>query len=174
MRKKSVILTKVNLQIANEYGLQYLLTPKYENGIEALKKLTGDIEAELSQSRNLAFHCKLFAICSEFINNDFFIELIDHFIDIREAFNIQLTLSNTALQTIRAKYKDDVYSFIYVCKYLFLPFEEVMLPSGEVVCIVASINFKEMDNIEFKRFYDNVIDLIAFTINRPRHEIEGV
>ena len=173
MKKKSVILTKINLQIANEYKLNYLLTPKYENGIETLKKINGDMEADLFQYRSLPFHCKLFAICNQFINQDLFIALVDRFTEIQEAFNIQLMLSSDAVQKIRAKNKDDVYSFIYICKYLFLPFEEITLPNGRIVNIVSSINFKSMDNIEFGKFYESVIELLEFLLNIPRYQIEN-
>ena len=142
------------------------LFPMYQKDIEKFNKIKqGELlEVETFKNRNILHHRKLFGICNEFVNNDFFIQMLDKWDKIQQAFDFQLTLSNEAVQEIRFKYKSDSYAYIYICKWLFLPLEEIILPDGKILNTVSSINFRELGQDEFEIFYNKCIELLAFII----------
>ena len=163
--KRTMIMYK-KLYESNNNIKPCCLMPAYQKDFEKLSKLKeGELfEVETFTNRNLNHHRKLFGICNEFCNNDFFIQMLDKWEQIQSAFDISLILDNTAIQELRFKHKSDSYTFIYICKFLFLPLEEIILPDGKVLNIVSSINFRDMDQLAFEEFYSKAIELLAFII----------
>lgn len=171
--KRSIIFRNIPTSVAMQNGIEKVAIPIYEKGQEIFNKIKGDYEVKINQYRNLKFHNKLFGIIENIICNEFFEKLIDRWSYIQIAFNIQLLITEIAIQSIRITFNDDVYSLIYICKYLFLPMEKKILPNGKIIYDVSSISFKEMDNVVFEEFYNKSLDLIAFILDLNKNQLEN-
>jgi len=138
------------------------IIPTTNIGIEILSKINGEFLISIKQYRNLKFHKKLMGICRKFVNDDFFILLADKWNDVMTVFNLQLNLTPEIIQRTRLLYNDDVYSFIYFCKAVFLEWERDPIRNE---LKVNSIAFEVMDNLIFQEFYKKVIDLLEFLLD---------
>lgn len=170
--KASVILVKASSKFALENGINNVLIPKYEKSKDIVNKLSGDIKATLSQPRNLEHHEKLFAIAKKCGKNNIFYAILERWQLAKQVFDLQLEINELAIQGIRARFKQDSYSLIYICKYLFLPFEEELQPDGKRAYKISSIAFSEMDEIKFSEFYNRCLDFWAFILDINRSVLE--
>jgi hypothetical protein len=164
-------MNKMTSENAYKKGIKYILAPAYNKDIDKIEKINGEIECKLYQYRNLQFHRKLFKICNDLCTEEFFILMLDNWNEIQKAFQIQLVLDKRSIQALRLKFKDDGYTFIYICKWLFLPLESHILPNGNRVSIVASISFREMDNLEFTDFFNQTIELLCFILDITKDQL---
>lgn len=164
MKKTSVILFKTTSKYAYENGIPFVLCPKFEKTKEIIGKLSGDIKAVVSQPRNLLHHHKLFAIANHCCNNNIFDKFMNRWEMAKETFNILLDINIIAIHRIRIKYKSDSYALIYIMKYLFLPMEEEVKPSGEISYKISSISFSEMDQLTFSNFYEKCLKFWAYLL----------
>jgi hypothetical protein len=172
MKKTSLILIKTSSKYAYDNGINNVLVPKFEKGKEILNKISGEVKAQISQPRNLLHHSKLFAISNDCCKNNIFEKLIQRWELARQVFNIQLDISELAIQAIRIRFKQDSYSLIYICKWLFLPLEEELKPDGSISYKISSIAFSEMDEIIFTDFYNKCLNFLVFILDVNRNDIE--
>lgn len=70
------------------------------------------------------------------------------------------------------RFKNETYVLVYIMKFLFLPMERKILPNGKVFDDVSSISFDEMDQEQFKKFYDDCIGYFCDTMQITKEQIE--
>ena len=171
--KKSIILLKIDLNYAKQQGIKYCLIPVFKKDIEVVKKIKGEVKATITEVRNLLHHRKIFAIANVCCENNIFELLIKKWESIKIVFDFPLDVDFKTIDLLRFKYKDDSYTLIYICKWLFLPLDEILLPNGEIVNAVSSIDFASMDQIDFEKFYKDCLDLWSFALNVKRTDLES-
>ncbi len=172
MKKTSLILIKTSSKYAYDNGINNVLVPKFDKGKEILNKINGEVKAQISQPRNLSLHQKLFAISNNCCIQNIFEKLLLRWDLARQVFDIQLEINEPAIQGIRIRFKQDSYSLIYICKYLFLPLEQELKPDGNVSYKISSISFGEMDEIIFQEFYNKCVDFLSFILDVNRSKLE--
>ncbi len=172
MKKTSIILIKTSSKYAYDNGINYVLVPKFEKGKAILSKINGEVKAQLTQPRNLELLQKLFAIAETCCIQNIFKKLINRWELAKQVFNIVLEINESAIQGIRAEYKRDCYSLVFICKYLFLPFERELKPNGEIGLKISSVALESMDEIVFQEFYNKCVEFWSFILDINRSKLE--
>ncbi len=172
MKKTSIILIKTSSKYAYDNGINYVLVPKFEKGKKIVSKINGEVKAQLTQPRNLELHEKLFAISNTCCIQNIFEKLLNRWELAKQVFDIQLEINEPAIQGIRIRFKQDSYSLIYICKYLFLPLQEELKPDGSVSYKISSISFSEMDELIFQEFYNKCVEFWSFILDTNRSKLE--
>ncbi len=171
-KKTSIILIKTSSKYAYDNGINYVLVPKFEKGKAILSKINGEVKAQLTQPRNLELLQKLFAISNICCVQNIFKKLIDRWDLAKQVFDLTLEINELAIHGIRAEYKKDSYSLVYICKYLFLPFERELKPNGDIGFKISSIAFESMDEIIFQEFYNKCVEFWSFILDINRSKLE--
>jgi hypothetical protein len=79
-------------------------------------------------------------------------KLINNHID---SFGLQaIPVSQEVKERLMITEKKEHLVMHYVLKYLFLPLEKIMLPSGQFVETVASVSFEKMNSRDFSEYLD--------------------
>lgn len=124
--------------------------PVYDTDREKFDKIKGGFLAEIQVHRNLGHHRKFFAVAGTCVENGI-LDRMDK-------------IDSLVLEMLRRRFADDVYTLVYIAKWLFLPHERILNPDGTVAETVASISFAEMDQLEFEEFYLKSLIFFAETL----------
>ena len=138
--------------------------PADEKSGGELAKMGWQFSATVRRPRNYEHHKKLFAIIGIAVEQG----VLDRDLEYQG-----LVCNWYAINAIRLKYKDDVYSLLYILKYYLLPLESVMLPDGTETHTVSSIKFEAMEQSQFEKFYTQAVSLMAGWLGISEEVLNG-
>jgi len=154
---KKIVFLKMTIKEAVEQGAVSVAVPMISSDIEQFNKLGSPFRATITKSRNLMHHRKFFAICNMMVDNGI--------LDI-------IPIEKDVLNKLLSRFKNESYVLVYILKYVFLPLEQKVLPNGAVIEDVSSISFDEMDQDDFKKFYDDCIQYFCDNMQITKEQIE--
>lgn len=154
---RKIIFLKLPIYEAVKQGIVNVAVPMTSKDIDIYNKLGSPFRASITKSRNLMHHRKFFACMGVFVDNG----ILDKF-----------PMESSVLESLRNRFKDDVYTLVYILKYLYLPLEVEILPNGKQIERVSSISFDEMDQDKFTEFYNKCLDYCCSVIEISREQLE--
>jgi hypothetical protein len=155
---KKIIFVKMPIQQAIQQGAVNCAVPMTSKDLEIFNKLGSPFRTSVTKSRNLMHHRLFFAHLNTFVDND----ILD-----------RVPIRPEVLNQLKGRFKDLTYVLVYILKFLFLDLDVKILPNGNRIEDVSSIAFDEMDQDDFKKFYNASIEYCCELLGVTKEQLDN-